>query len=70
MSDLLDRRHCVRHKVQSPAYASFDGVTGGMVLDLSEQGMAMLTEPPLDAGKRLRLNLSLTGVNSQIETTG
>jgi putative methionine-R-sulfoxide reductase with GAF domain len=70
MSDLLDRRHCVRHKVQSPAYASFDGVTGGMVLDLSEQGMAMLTEPPLDAGKRLRLNLSLTGVNPQIETTG
>jgi len=70
MSDLLDRRHCVRHKVQSPAYASFDGVTGGMVLDLSQQGLAMLTEPPLDAGRRLRLNLNLNGVPAHIETTG
>jgi hypothetical protein len=70
MSDLLDRRHCVRHKVQSPAYASFDGVTGGMVLDLSEDGLAMLTELPLDAGRRLRLNLNLNGVAAHIETTG
>ena len=70
MSDLLDRRHCVRHKVQSPAYASFDGVTGGMVLDLSEGGLAMLTEPPLDAGRRLRLNLNLNGVAAHIETNG
>lgn len=70
MSDLLDRRHCVRHKVQSPAYASFDGVTGGMVLDLSQEGLAMLTEPPLDAGRRLRLNLNLDGLPAHIETTG
>lgn len=70
MSDLLDRRHCVRHKVQSPAYASFDGVTGGMVLDLSEEGLAMLTEPPLDRGRRLKLNLNLDGVGAHIETTG
>ncbi len=36
-----DRRRWARHKVHTPAFASFDGVTGGMILDLSEQGMSM-----------------------------
>src|SRR5207248_10474152 len=31
-----NRRRHVRHKVHSPAYASFDGIAGGMVLDLTE----------------------------------
>jgi len=66
MSDLLDRRHCVRHKVHSPAYASFDGVTGGMVLDLSEHGLSM--QPTPDAGRRLHLNLS--AAPASLETTG
>ena len=33
-----DRRHCLRQKVDRPAFASFDGITGGMILDLSEDG--------------------------------
>src|SRR5205823_11278010 len=36
-----ERRHSLRQKVNTPAFASFDGVTGGMILDLSEEGMAM-----------------------------
>jgi hypothetical protein len=35
---IIERRSCLRHKVHGPIFASFDGVTGGMILDLSEQG--------------------------------
>ena len=38
-----ERRLCRRYRVHAPAFASFDGVTGGMILDLSEQGMSMQT---------------------------
>jgi len=37
----IERRRCVRQLVHAPAFASFDGVTGGMILDLSEQGLSM-----------------------------
>jgi len=41
-----ERRKCLRHKLQGPAFASFDGVTGGMILDLSEAGLSMQTALP------------------------
>src|SRR5229473_1866356 len=44
-----DRRHCVRRKLHAPAFASFDGVTGGMILDLSAKGMAMQSATPVEA---------------------
>ncbi len=38
-----ERRRCWRQMVHAPAFASFDGVTGGMILDLSEEGLSMQT---------------------------
>ena len=65
-----DRRRCLRHKVHGPAFASFDGVTGGMILDLSEQGMSMQTASPLEAHRRIQLHLNLPEPATYLETTG
>jgi GAF domain/PilZ domain len=43
-----ERRRCLRQLVRGPAFASFDGVTGGMILDLSEEGLSMQTGVSLD----------------------
>ena len=65
-----DRRHALRQKVNTPAFASFDGVTGGMILDLSEEGMAMHSAAPLEAHSILPLHLSLGEPAAYLETTG
>ena len=68
-----ERRSCVRHKVNGPVFASFDGVTGGMILDLSEQGLSMQTIAPvkIDRGdRRLHLRLDLPDSDAYLETTG
>jgi len=65
-----DRRHSLRQRVNTPAFASFDGVTGGMILDLSEEGMAMQTLAPLEAHSLLPLHLSLGEPTAYLETTG
>jgi L-methionine (R)-S-oxide reductase len=67
---ITDRRSCLRHKVHGPAFASFDGVTGGMILDLSEQGLSMQTIVPLEADRRLQLRLDLPDSDIHLETTG
>jgi hypothetical protein len=64
-----DRRHSLRQKVNTPAFASFDGVTGGVILDLSEEGLAMHTATPLEPHRRLSLHLSLSEA-TQLDTTG
>jgi GAF domain-containing protein len=65
-----DRRAYLRHKVHTPAFASFDGVTGGMILDLSDQGMSMQTELPVKARRPVYLQFSLHDPDLYIETTG
>src|SRR5262250_2563754 len=65
-----DRRHALRQRVNTPAFASFDGVTGGMILDLSEEGMAMQTQTPLDAHSLVPLHLTLGEPAAYLETTG
>jgi len=70
MEPLLERRRCLRHKVHAPAFASFDGVTGGMILDLSEQGLAMQTATPLEAQRRIQLHLSLPEPATYLDTEG
>jgi hypothetical protein len=65
-----ERRSCVRHKVHGPVFASFDGVTGGMILDLSEQGVSMQTIVPLEAERRVQMRLDLPDSDAQLETTG
>jgi hypothetical protein len=67
---ITERRSCLRHKVHGPVFASFDGVTGGMILDLSEQGVSMQTIVPLEAEHRLKLRLDLPDSNAHLETTG
>lgn len=65
-----DRRHCVRQKVHAPAFASFDGVTGGMILDLSEEGLAMQAPARVEARGRVHVQLDLSEPAGRIETTG
>jgi len=64
-----DRRHALRHRVHTPAFASFDGVTGGVILDLSEEGLGMQTAPPLQPNRRIALHLNLSDA-TQLDTTG
>jgi len=64
------KRHCLRQKVNTPAFASFDGVTGGMILDLSEEGMAMQALAPLEPHSQLALKISLGEPPAYLETTG
>lgn len=65
-----ERRRWLRHKVHTPAYASFDGVTGGMILDLSEAGMGMQATAPLEANRTVSLQLSLSEPAAYLETSG
>ncbi len=69
-----DRRSCLRHKVNGPVFASFDGVTGGMILDLSEQGLSMQTAVPLEvdrrSDRRVQFRLDLPHPDTHLETTG
>jgi GAF domain/PilZ domain len=65
-----ERRSCVRHMVHGPVFASFDGITGGMILDLSEQGISMQTIVPLEAERRVQLRLDLPDTDTHLETTG
>jgi hypothetical protein len=65
-----ERRRCVRQKIHAPAFASFDGATGGMILDLSEHGMSMQTAAPLKQNRRIKVNLNLPEPVTNLETTG
>lgn len=66
----IERRRSLRQKVNTPAFASFDGVTGGMILDLSEEGMAMRALAPLEVNSRVPLQISLGEPAVYLETTG
>jgi putative methionine-R-sulfoxide reductase with GAF domain len=80
-----ERRRCLRQRVHAPAFASFDGVSGGMILDLSEEGLSMQTGlylegHPLDSlglgkGRRVQVEMDLPEpatrlTLSKLETTG
>src|SRR5437868_8355378 len=64
-----ERRRWVRQRVHAPAFASFDGITGGMILDLSEHGMSMQTSAPQKANRRIKLHLNLPDPVTNVETT-
>src|SRR5512142_1805345 len=72
-----DRRRSVRHKVHSPAYASFSGLGGGMVLDLCEvrdispEGMALqVVSSSLEVNRPLNFVLDLSETKTYINATG
>jgi putative methionine-R-sulfoxide reductase with GAF domain len=73
-----ERRRCLRQMVHAPAFASFDGVSGGMILDLSEEGLSMQMDCSLGArsvdidkekGRPVRLEVDLSP-SGHVETTG
>lgn len=70
----------MRQKMHAPAFASFDGVSGGMILDLSEEGMSMqmgtrLAEHVDDAigiekNVPVPVEIELSQPSAYLETTG
>jgi TPR repeat protein len=73
---LSNRRRRVRHKIQTPAYATFASEPNGRMLDLheilniSEDGVAIQCHSPLEVKKRIELCLDLADCPAQIVTTG
>jgi hypothetical protein len=71
-----NRRRRVRHKIQTPAYASFTAESQGAMLDLheivniSEDGIALQCDSPLEVDRRINLCLDLAESQGQIYTTG
>jgi hypothetical protein len=71
-----NRRRRVRHKIQTPAYASFTAESKGAMLDLheivniSEEGIAIQCHSPLEAQKTINLCLDLADCSQHIYTTG
>jgi putative methionine-R-sulfoxide reductase with GAF domain len=65
-----DRRSAMRHKMRAPVFAIFDGVSSGMILDLSEQGLSMLAAASPEANRAIPLKLSLSDPSLSLETTG
>lgn len=71
-----NRRRRVRHKIQTPAYASFTSESTGSVLDLheivniSEDGMAVQCHSSLEIEKRVEVCLDLDDCPARIYTTG
>jgi hypothetical protein len=75
-----ERRRCLRQMVHAPAFASFDGVNSGMILDLSEEGLSMqvpdqpdeplFDTPGFDRGRRVQMQINLSEPSMHLETTG
>jgi len=78
---LPNRRRRVRHKIQTPAYATFTTEPKGRkessaildlheIVDLSEDGIAIQCHSPLEANRQIDLCLDLAGSAEHIYTTG
>jgi len=75
-SSHANRRRRLRHKVQTPAYATFAERSEAAMLELheiiniSEDGVAIQCHAPLESDGRVNLCLDLAGSAEQIYTTG
>ena len=75
-SPRLNRRRRVRHRVHTPAYASFTGMSKGLALDLneivdiSEDGASVQCPSALELNRNYDLCLDLAEASGQIYTTG
>jgi GAF domain-containing protein len=71
-----ERRSCVRQKLHTPVYASFNGPQTGMVVDLSElldlheDGFAVQTSERLETNRAVSLCLDLPETKSYIHSSG
>lgn len=67
-----ERRHTLRQKVHTPAYASFsEGALAldlNEILDISESGVAIQTATPLELNRDLQVCLDLSETGSRIHT--
>jgi GAF domain-containing protein len=72
----VNRRRRFRHKVRTPAYASFIGESKGIALDLnaisdiSEDGIAIEVNSAQEPGRRFELHLDLAESSGPISTSG
>src|SRR5580693_3977576 len=72
----VNRRRRFRHKVRTPAYASFIGESKGIALDLnaisdiSEDGIAIEVNSAQETGRRFDLHLDLAESSGPIYTSG
>lgn len=73
---LPNRRRRVRHKIQTPAYATFTAESQSAMLDLheivdiSEEGVAIQCHAPLEPDRRVSLCLDLAECEQHIYTAG
>ncbi|MGA9814951.1 MAG: GAF domain-containing protein, partial [Terriglobales bacterium] len=70
-----ERRHTLRHRTHSPAYARVNESPGDSpelseILDISEAGMSIQTSSPLSAERNLSLCLDLSETKAQIQIRG
>ena len=71
-----NRRQVVRQKVHTPAYASLNGKSDDMVLDLSEvidiseRGASIQTSSPWHMDREINLCLDLSETKTYVHTTG
>jgi hypothetical protein len=71
-----ERRRCVRQKLHTPVYASFNGPQAGMVVDLSElldlheEGFAVQTGERLEINRAVTLCLDLPETRNFIHGSG
>src|SRR5271170_6052373 len=71
-----ERRRCVRQKLYTPVFASFNGPQTGMVVDLSElldlheEGFAVQTSERLEMNRAVTLCLDLPETRSFVHGTG
>jgi ActR/RegA family two-component response regulator len=66
-----DRRRGVRHKAEGLVYLQFGaGAMPALVLDVSEQGLALQAPEPLPPVKRVPLRFDLPGTGQVVEATG
>lgn len=70
-----ERRHTMRHRAHSPAYARLNAAQAGApdlseILDISEEGMSIQTSSPLEVERHLSLSLDLSETDAPIRTAG
>src|SRR3984957_8947230 len=66
--DGLDRRRCVRHQVKSLAYLDIGADNGGIVLNISESGLAVHAVSVLPPDPTVDLRLQLHKSCKRLET--
>ena len=65
-----DRRLCARKPVPSLVYVGMGENNGGIVVDISENGLAVASAEPLDADGLVPLRFQVTGDNHRLDVDG